>query len=155
MDNILNATWLNTQSYVAAAFLVLPFLFLLHRSRQPNLPVANPRKLFELSVAKNEFVHNARQIIDKCLEKSNGNNFQVNSDSGPLIVLTPKFIQEIRNDPRLSFARFIGQVWLKHLSFPPTMRNTDGGVLTSIPCPATPALKSSPRVLKIRVSKKK
>jgi len=124
MDNIFfNATWLNTQSYVAAAFLVLPLLLLLHRSKQPNLPVANPRKLFELSVARatNEFVHNARQTIDKFLEKSNGSNFQVNSEFGPLIVLTPKFIQEIRNDPRLSFARFIGQVWPKHPSFPLTM----------------------------------
>ena len=123
MDTIFNATWLNTQSYVAATFLVLPFLFWLHRSKQPNLPVANPRKLFELSVARatNDFVRNARQIIDQFLEKENGSNFQVNSEFGPLIVLMPKFIQEIRNDPRLSFARFIGQVWLKHLSFPPTM----------------------------------
>ena len=125
MDNIFNATWLNTQSYVAAAFLVLLFLFLLllHRSKRSNLPVANPRKLFELSVARatNEFVRNARQVIDRYLEKSNGSNFQVNSEFGLLTVLIPKFIQEIQNDPRLSFARFMAQVWLKHLSFPPTM----------------------------------
>jgi hypothetical protein len=85
--------------------------------------MANPRKLFELSVARatNEFVRNARQIIDRFLEKSNGSNFQVNSEFGLLTVLTPKFIQEIRNDPRLSFARFMAQVWLKHFSSPPTM----------------------------------
>jgi hypothetical protein len=123
MDNILNATWLNTQYYVAAALLVLPFLLLLHRSKQPNLPVANPRKLFELSTARaaSEFVRNARQVIDGFLEKSNGSNFQVNSEFGLLTLLMPKFVQEIRNDPRLSFARFIAQVWLKHLSFPPIM----------------------------------
>src|ERR1700722_12702576 len=123
MDNILNATWLNTQYYVAAALLVLPFLLLLHRSKQPNLPVANPRKLFELSTARaaSEFVRNARQVIAVFLEKSNGSNFQVNSEFGLLTLLMPKFVQEIRNDPRLSFARFIAQVWLKHLSFPPIM----------------------------------
>jgi hypothetical protein len=112
MDNILNAALLNTQFYVAAAFLVLLILFLLHRSKQPNLPVANPRKSFELSAGRetNEFVRNARQVIDGFLAKSNGSNFQVNSEYGLLTVLMPKFTQEIRNDPRLSFARFIAQV---------------------------------------------
>jgi hypothetical protein len=112
MGNILNATWPNTLSYVAVAFLVLPFLIFLHRSKQPNLPVANPRKSFELSATRetNEFVRNARQVIDRFLEKSNGSNFQVNSEYGLLTVLMPNFIQEIRNDPRLSFARFIAQV---------------------------------------------
>jgi hypothetical protein len=120
MDNIFNATWLNVQSYVVVAFLVLPLLILLHRSKQPNLPVANPRKVFELSLARatNEFVRNARQVIDRFLEKSNGSNFQVNSEFGLLTLLMPKFIQEIRNDPRLSFARFMAQVWLNHCSFP-------------------------------------
>ncbi|KAL1988857.1 hypothetical protein VTN96DRAFT_7741 [Rasamsonia emersonii] len=116
MDNIFNATWLPAQSYIVAALLVLLplLLFLNHHSNQPNLSVANPGKLFGLSVAsaRKDFVHNARGIIDNFLQNSrNGKsrNFQVNSEFGRLTVLMPKFIPEIRNDPRLSFARFMAE----------------------------------------------
>lgn len=52
-------------------------------------------------------MQDARQIVDAAISRWPGRNFLVNSEFGPLILLAPRFAEEIRSDSRLSFARFM------------------------------------------------
>ncbi|KAH7012015.1 putative cytochrome P450 monooxygenase [Macrophomina phaseolina] len=67
------------------------------------------------TMAKMRFVNNARSILRKGLEDHQG-PFQVFSTHGPVIILPPSMIDEIRNDDRLSFLKATGTLFMPRFS---------------------------------------
>ncbi|KAL1632772.1 hypothetical protein SLS58_011319 [Diplodia intermedia] len=62
--------------------------------------------------SKERMTAHANEILKDGFHKYNGKPFQVFSDVGPMIVLSPDMAQEIRNDDRLSFMLAIERVFL-------------------------------------------
>lgn len=96
--------------YVLAAALAVLFLFSFQAS--PKLPHLNPRKALEFSESrrKQEFVVKSRAMLDAWFREHPDQATRVIGDSGEIIVLPPNLANEMRNDPRLSFADWIRKV---------------------------------------------
>ncbi|KAJ0283597.1 hypothetical protein COL940_004579 [Colletotrichum noveboracense] len=76
-----------------------------HKFKLP--PLINPPKSFDLSGAavKKDFVQRSNEIIQEGLKAFGGEPYSVISDTGRVIMLAPKHVDEIRNDPKLSFLK--------------------------------------------------
>ncbi|KAF4880297.1 Cytochrome P450 monooygenase 1 [Colletotrichum siamense] len=76
-----------------------------HKFKLP--PLINPPKSFDLSGAavKKDFVQRSNELIQEGLKAFGGEPYSVMSDTGRVIMLAPKHVDEIRNDPKLSFLK--------------------------------------------------
>ncbi|KAJ4998527.1 Cytochrome P450 monooygenase 1 [Colletotrichum sp. SAR 10_66] len=76
-----------------------------HKFKLP--PLINPPKSFDLSGAavKKDFVQRSNELIQEGLKAFGGEPYSVISDTGRVIMLAPKHVDEIRNDPKLSFLK--------------------------------------------------
>ncbi|KAK1625299.1 cytochrome P450 [Colletotrichum phormii] len=76
-----------------------------HKSKLP--PLVNPPQLFDLSGAavKRDFVQRSNEIIQQGSKTFGGEPYSVMSDTGRVIMLAPKHVDEVRNDPKLSFLK--------------------------------------------------
>ncbi|KAL1614587.1 hypothetical protein SLS54_009652 [Diplodia seriata] len=88
-------------------------LFFLSRKTSTNsdFPLINPRKFYDIGGirAKLSFVFNARHLL--ALGVRTQRPFRLLTDIGELTVLPAHYANEIRNDPRLSFAEVISQTF--------------------------------------------
>ena len=98
--------------YVLAAALAMLFFFSLQVSSKSKLPHLNPRKGLELTEtrSKKDFVTNSRAMLDGWFHSHPDQPARVIGDAGEVIVLPPGLAHEMRNDPRLSFARWVVKV---------------------------------------------
>jgi hypothetical protein len=101
-------------SYLAGAF-ALVFLLCLRVSKlvtRTVMPHLNPRKAFEFTDTrvKKHFVVNSRPMLESWFSAHPDQPARVIGDIGEVTVLPHRLANEIRNDPRLSFARWITQV---------------------------------------------
>lgn len=82
------------------------------KNSKSKLPLVNPRKAFELSSAriKKEFIRNAPDIFEKGFALTGNKPFRVIADIGEVIILPPDLANEVRNDTRLSFSKFMYEV---------------------------------------------
>ncbi|KAJ0330167.1 hypothetical protein COL922a_012477 [Colletotrichum nupharicola] len=87
-----------------------------HKFKLP--PLINPPKSFDLSGAavKKDFVQRSNEIIQEGLKAFGGEPYSVISDTGRVIMLAPKHVDEIRNDPKLSFLKNTEHDFHAHLS---------------------------------------
>ncbi|KAG7284932.1 hypothetical protein NEMBOFW57_009547 [Staphylotrichum longicolle] len=101
--------------YVLAAGLAMFFLFSLRMSSK--LPHLNPQRTFEFTEtrSKKDFVTNSRPMLDAWFQTHPNQAARVIGDAGEIIVLPPHLANEIRNDPRLSFANWIYKNFHAHL----------------------------------------
>ncbi|KAH8757296.1 cytochrome P450 [Diaporthe sp. PMI_573] len=76
-----------------------------HKFKLP--PLINPGKLFDLTGAavKKDFVQRSNELIEKGSKAFGEQPYCVMSDTGRIIMLAPKHVDEIRNDPKLSFLK--------------------------------------------------
>ncbi|KAF4893027.1 Cytochrome P450 monooygenase 1 [Colletotrichum viniferum] len=76
-----------------------------HKFKLP--PLINPPKSFDLSGAavKKDFVQRSNELIQEGLIAFGGEPYSVMSDTGRVIMLAPKHVDEVRNDPKLSFLK--------------------------------------------------
>ncbi|AEO67292.1 uncharacterized protein THITE_118259 [Thermothielavioides terrestris NRRL 8126] len=100
-------------SYLAGAF-ALVFLLCLRVSKlvtRTVMPHLNPRKAFEFTDTrvKKHFVVNSRPMLESWFSAHPDQPARVIGDIGEVTVLPHRLANEIRNDPRLSFARWITQ----------------------------------------------
>lgn len=70
-------------------------------------PLINPGKLFDLTGAdvKKDFVQRSNELIEEASKTFGEKPYTVMSDTGPVIMLAPKHVDEIRNDSRMSFLK--------------------------------------------------
>jgi hypothetical protein len=99
--------------YVLAAALAVLFLFSLQASSsKARLPLLNPKKPFELleTGAKSVFLTESRGMLETWFHRHPDKAARVIGDAGEVIVLPPRLANEMRNDPRLSFAAWVRKV---------------------------------------------
>ncbi|KAK5637615.1 hypothetical protein RRF57_013330 [Xylaria bambusicola] len=79
----------------------------LNNRKQP--PVVNPPKLFDFTGGSNkiDFLQRSYEIINDTSKANSDRPFTVNTDVGTVIVLPPKFTEEIKNNPQLDFMKTI------------------------------------------------
>ncbi|WPG98780.1 Dihydromonacolin L monooxygenase LovA [Acrodontium crateriforme] len=108
---------LETIVLVLVAFALFIFIASETRVSHAELQVLNSKKLFEFtrSRAKKEFAFGARDMLRRWFETNPSTACYVNSDVGPVVVLPPHMANEIRNEPGLSFAKFVGKSFHSHL----------------------------------------
>lgn len=82
------------------------------RGSKNNVPIINPKKSFEVTVtrAKQEYIHGARKMLNDWFGANPNKPVRVNADFGQVTMLPPHLTNEIRNDDRLSFSRWIRKV---------------------------------------------
>ncbi|KAK5629879.1 hypothetical protein RRF57_005594 [Xylaria bambusicola] len=120
---------------VATAAVVL-FVYLLSVRKATRLPLVNPNRTFEFSTSRvrKEWLTHAKQIIDTGLRRFPGRPFNMMAaDVGLTTVLPPRFANEIRNNPDLSFVEFMAHLFFSNLpGFEPTregMFDNDIGIV--------------------------
>ncbi|KKY20492.1 putative cytochrome p450 [Diplodia seriata] len=97
---------------VLVALLAATLFFLSRKpSSNSDFPLINPRKFYDIGGirAKLSFVFNARHLL--ALGVRTQRPFRLLTDIGELTVLPAHYANEIRNDPRLSFAEVISQTF--------------------------------------------
>ncbi|KAL0262306.1 hypothetical protein SLS55_003748 [Diplodia seriata] len=97
---------------VLVALLAATLFFLSRKpSSNSDFPLINPRKFYDIGGirAKLSFVFNARHLL--ALGVRTQKPFRLLTDIGELTVLPAHYANEIRNDPRLSFAEVISQTF--------------------------------------------
>ncbi|OMP89256.1 Ent-kaurene oxidase [Diplodia seriata] len=97
---------------VLVALLAATLFFLSRKpSTNSDFPLINPRKFYDIGGirAKLSFVFNARHLL--ALGVRTQRPFRLLTDIGELTVLPAHYANEIRNDPRLSFAEVISQTF--------------------------------------------
>ncbi|TRX94213.1 hypothetical protein FHL15_004981 [Xylaria flabelliformis] len=78
-----------------------------HTRKRP--PVVNPAKPFDFTggSTKVDFLQRSYEIINDTSKPTSDRPYTVNSDLGPIIVLPPRFADEIKNNPNLSFTKSV------------------------------------------------
>lgn len=76
-----------------------------HRFKLP--PLINPGKLSDLTGAavKKDFVQRSNELIQEGSKRFGEQPYSMMSDTGRVIMLAPKHVDEIRNQPNLSFLK--------------------------------------------------
>ncbi|KAI1752691.1 cytochrome P450 [Xylaria castorea] len=78
-----------------------------HTRKRP--PIINPSKVFDFTggSTKVDFLQRSYEMIHDTPRVNSDHPYSVNSDIGPIIVLPPRFADEIKNNPSLSFTKSI------------------------------------------------
>ena len=94
---------------IVASIIATVIALLLRGSALTNVPAhfVNPKGFFELSQkrARDYYMANARKIMLDWFAKNPEKPYTVLTDTGFTTVLPPSMANEIRNDPRLDFAK--------------------------------------------------
>lgn len=118
--------------YTVTAFLVVLVAYALHDNKD-NLPRLNPKKPFELTTGRllAEYLAKGKEMLIKGRETYGQKLYRLHSDFGDVIVLPPEFMQEIRNNPSLSFLEKANEV-----SMPPSRCSLSGPQFHLCPGPS-------------------
>lgn len=78
--------------------------------KQP--PLVNPPKLFDFTggSTKVDFLQRSYEIIHDDTSENSNRPYTLYSDVGPMVVLPPKFADEIKNNPSLNFMKNVEDV---------------------------------------------
>ncbi|KAK3988925.1 cytochrome P450 [Cladorrhinum sp. PSN332] len=96
--------------YIVTAILLISLLYSIQTPRRRDaLPHLNPRRLFEFtnSRAKAYFAANSRELVRGWFEKNPDKPVRVIADVGETILLPARLANEMKNDERLSFPKFV------------------------------------------------
>lgn len=98
--------------------LVFFLLFYSFGPKPSSIPHLNPKKPLEFSNlrAKKLFAFHSREILGEWFKSAPEKVVRVIADVGEVLILPPRFANEIKNDERLSFSRFTYDV-----CFPPSI----------------------------------
>ena len=90
-------------SYIGGTILFLWLALQLKPSRN-KLPIMNPKKWYELTWQGTiqEFVRDTKGVLQKALDDADNKPFQLCTNQGVMTVFPPRYINEIRNEPRLN-----------------------------------------------------
>lgn len=130
--------------YLVATFVFVILVYSLGSKPKSDAPLLNPRQPFELTDqrAKGVFYQQCRSLLRNWFESHPSEPAQLITDYGHVTVLPPSMANEIRNDPKLSFADFSADVSVAGIFYFPldmVMRKTD--LDSSSSKPSTPALR--------------
>lgn len=97
--------------YFVIVLITILIFYSLHGC-EPNAPLLNPKKPFELTQtrSKREYILGAGGMLQKWFSVNPNKPARLISDTGQVTVLPPHMAAEIRNDERLSFSKFLDKV---------------------------------------------
>ncbi|KAI1422808.1 cytochrome P450 [Xylaria sp. FL1777] len=89
-----------------------------NKNTQKRPPVINPPKLFDFTggTTKVDFLQRSYEMVHDNSRENSNRPYTVYTDVGPVIVLPPKFADEMKNNPQLDFMASIEEVF--HGSIP-------------------------------------
>lgn len=130
--------------YLVATFVFVVLVYSLGSKPKSDAPLLNPRQPFELTDqrAKGVFYQQCRSLLRNWFESHPSEPAQLITDYGHVTVLPPSMANEIRNDPKLSFADFSADVSVAGILYSlldMVMRKTD--LDSSFSKPSTRALR--------------
>lgn len=98
--------------YLVATFVFVVLVYSLGSKPKSDAPLLNPRQPFELTDqrAKGVFYQQCRSLLRNWFESHPSEPAQLITDYGHVTVLPPSMANEIRNEPKLSFADFSADV---------------------------------------------
>lgn len=104
--------------YVLVTFVFIVLVYSLSSKPKSNAPLLNPRETFEFSDqrAKGVFYQDCRALLRNWFDSHPSEPAQLITDYGHVTVLPPSMANEIRNDPKLSFADFSADVGILSMS---------------------------------------
>ncbi|KAL1635491.1 hypothetical protein SLS58_010187 [Diplodia intermedia] len=109
MISSLNLPNINVWELISAALLLSAtytcYVVLTSQRPYPNIPLVGGEGGAEAS--KTRFARDAMGVLQSAWEQSKDAVCQIFSDSGPRILLPPRFVDEIRNESNLSFTEFV------------------------------------------------
>ncbi|KAL1614873.1 hypothetical protein SLS54_009427 [Diplodia seriata] len=109
MMSSLNLPNINVWEFISAALLLSAtytcYIVLTSQRPYPNIPLVGGEGGAEAS--KTRFARDAMGVLQSAWEQSKDAVCQIFSDSGPRILLPPRFVDEIRNESNLSFTEFV------------------------------------------------
>ncbi|KAI9037685.1 cytochrome P450 [Aspergillus affinis] len=107
---------LNLVLPIAVITLIRPFAQkLLFQFRLRSLPLINDPGLFQSgNQSKQTFLWNAQGLLDEGFTKAS-KAFRVETDNAEVLVLSPKYADEIRKDDRFSFTHLLHKDFLGHI----------------------------------------
>lgn len=107
-----SAHWHFTIVAVFLGSILFSLLYILKGSSERKIPTINDKRAFEFSNEriKKNFALNGRQLLQEGLRKFSGKPFRILTDSGPIIILSPEYVHELRNDGNLNHAQAIAKV---------------------------------------------
>ncbi|KAI0003165.1 cytochrome P450 [Xylariaceae sp. FL0662B] len=93
-------------SYVLIGFMAMitAYVWISSNNHLKGVPLINPPGFFSNTEAKKLFMTSAESLIAQAREKYPNQPYRLMTDTGEMIVLPPRFIDEIRNESGLSFA---------------------------------------------------
>lgn len=106
--------------YLVATFVFVVLVYSLGSKPKSDAPLLNPRQPFELTDqrAKGVFYQQCRSLLWNWFESHPNEPAQLITDYGHVTVLPPSMANEIRNDPKLSFADFSADVSVLEVYLP-------------------------------------
>ncbi|KAN0073138.1 cytochrome p450 [Elaphomyces granulatus] len=117
-------------SIIGSAILVASFVVksVIRYRKFSKFPLINGRRPFEFTStqAKKRFSGNAKELIHSGFVK-NSNGFRLFTEAESRIILHPKYTNELKNDDRLSFAKFVEHDLNTHIpGFDPFRESSSG-----------------------------
>ncbi|KAI5923216.1 cytochrome P450 [Camillea tinctor] len=95
-----------------------------------KLPLVNPAGFFSKNKVKQEYRRSARDILEKAKKLYPDQPYRMITDFGEVVILPSKFMDEIRNEPKLSFVGGIAQDGTIHIpGFEPFRELSDPSAL--------------------------
>ncbi|KAF6810887.1 cytochrome p450 monooxygenase [Colletotrichum plurivorum] len=96
-----------------AVFAIVPQM----RKPSRKLPYVNPREALDLFDQKRKqgFLFNARRLMEAGRRQFPGQTYRMMTDVGDTIVIPPQFVNDIRNEPGLSFLQAFSENFHPHL----------------------------------------
>ncbi|TLS29880.1 hypothetical protein PpBr36_03964 [Pyricularia pennisetigena] len=93
-------------SYVITA-LLFGFLVLKRRGKYPDVPWVNPKRPTEFTTMRQrrEFLMKGQQILHEGAEKFKDKPSQLMTELGPVLLLPPKYVEELKNNKALNFRK--------------------------------------------------
>ncbi|KAM5347482.1 hypothetical protein ACJ41O_010487 [Fusarium nematophilum] len=111
--SVLNAGWLRgiePQGWAVTllAFLSVALAYVSRADRHGNIPYINRPPKLDLfgQKTKKHFVSNARNLMAEGRRLFKGNPYRMFTDLGGLIVIPSRLVDDVRNEPNLSFMEF-------------------------------------------------
>lgn len=92
-------------SCVVTAILLVIFMYGMRES-YPDLPRLDPRRPTELTTSKRraEFCSKSQELLAQGTQRFQDKPYKVYSENGDVVIIPSKYVDELRNDPKLSFA---------------------------------------------------
>lgn len=100
--------------YVSSIVTAILFVIFFYATQEsyPDLPRLNPKQPTEFTTAKRraEFLFRSPELLADGTQKFKDKPYKIYTENGDKLMLPPHYVEELRNNPKLSFLDAAGDV---------------------------------------------